>query len=114
MVDCPLKSPLRTCAVGTLNNPLPRSAVVVPSQDAKKNSLFFRIGPPKAPPNWLSMRSGMPEPAGVLGLKNRFLAPHLWFDVYSKATPCHWLVPDLVITEIAAPPVLPCSASKLF
>jgi hypothetical protein len=31
----------------------------------------------------------------------------------SKAEPLNWLVPDLVMTVIAAPPAMPCSASKL-
>src|SRR5574341_565493 len=73
----PWKFPARTCAVGTLKNAVPRSAVVVPSQEAKKNSLSFLIGPPMVPPYWLSIRWGVPEPAGVLGLKNRGFAAHL-------------------------------------
>ena len=39
----PAKLPLRTCAVGTLSKPLPRSAVVVASHEVKKNSLSFMM-----------------------------------------------------------------------
>ena len=31
----------------------------------------------------------------------------------SKADPLNWFVPDLVMTVTAAPPAIPCSASKL-
>ena len=36
----------------------------------------------------------------------------LLFWLRSNATPCSWLVPDLMDTLTAAPPAAPCSASK--
>ena len=36
-----------------------------------------------------------------------------WSSCKAKAEPWNSLVPDLVITLTAAPPAIPCSASKL-
>src|SRR4029453_17564861 len=36
-----------------------------------------------------------------------------WLLKNSNAEPLNWLVPDLVMTVMAAPPAMPCSASKL-
>ena len=49
----------------------------------------------------------------VLELK-KFLACSRALSLSSHADPCKSFVPDLVMTVTAAPPAIPCSASKLF
>ena len=53
-----LKSPLRKSAVGTEKSSEKPTRSNVPSQSAKKNSLFFLIGPPRLPPSMLRMPFG--------------------------------------------------------
>ena len=106
-----LKLPLLKSAVGTaklLEKPV-RSKV--PSQLVKKNNLLFSIGPPRLTPLMLRLPSGFSlAPARFSSHVNARIA------VLSKvvnAVPRKKFVPDLVMTVTAAPPVIPCSASKL-
>src|SRR5438034_11179409 len=50
---------------------------------------------------------------GLVPLLKKFFAWNLALSLIAHAEPCHWFVPDLVITVTAAPPAIPCSASKL-
>src|SRR5258706_14346469 len=79
----------------------------MPSQPKKKNTLFLLIGPPIVIPSTLLMFLGL---AAVL---KKFLACSRALSFRAHAERWRSLVPDLVITVIAAPPAMPCSASKL-
>ena len=72
--------------------------------------MFFLIGPPTVPPNWLLISFGWAE----LRLLKYGYAFKCWFMWYWKAEPWTWFVPDLICRLIAAPPARPCSASKEF
>ena len=52
------KSPLRRAAVGTEARTKRFDRSKVPSQSAKKNSLFFLMGPPMLPPSMFRMFFG--------------------------------------------------------
>src|SRR3954464_11400520 len=52
VVPVPLKSPALIASVAMVRNAEADNRRVVRSQSAKKNSLFFTIGPPIVPPNW--------------------------------------------------------------
>src|SRR5438105_6226038 len=106
-----LKLPLRESAVGTdARRELPTRSKV-PSQFPKKNSLFFLIGPPRLPPSMFRL------PFGLFVTPARF-SSHVnvrkaLLSYIANAVPRRRFVPDFVITVTAAPPVIPCSASKL-
>src|SRR5881409_4057059 len=50
---------------------------------------------------------------GLVPLLKKFFAWNLALSLIAQADPCNWFVPDLVMTVTAAPPAIPCSASKL-
>src|SRR5438034_5250102 len=50
---------------------------------------------------------------GLVPLLKKFFAWNLALSLIAHAEPCNWFVPDLVTTVTAAPPAIPCSASKL-
>jgi hypothetical protein len=51
--------------------------------------------------------------SSLVGSRNRREFSSSWLRK-KNAEPRSVLVPDLVATDIAAPPVMPCEASKLF
>src|SRR5215831_923380 len=88
-----LKSPTRSCAVGTMA--LLRNVLVdwrSPEYVAKKNVRSRAIGPPAVPPNWLRLSGGV---ASVEPQSLAFIAP---LRKYSKADPLYLLVPAFVMT----------------
>ena len=106
-----LKFPVRKSAVGTEERSELFTRSNVPSQSVKKNSLFFWMGPPMLPPSMLRTPLGFfLIPARFSSQRNARRALLSWL---AKALPRNELVPDLVTTVTAAPPVMPCSASKL-
>jgi hypothetical protein len=58
----PEKSPRRNGSVGIVRKAEAFWRRAVRSQFAKKNSLFFLIGPPNVPPNWFSRFFGISVP----------------------------------------------------
>src|SRR5688572_26426748 len=113
------RSPARIAASGTLKNRNSLFERLKPSYDAKKNSLSRTIGPPRAPPNMCCSSGslfGLPLFSLQLnpqGLNEYEVALSFSLLKNSNAEPLNWFVPDLVMTVIAAPPAMPCSASKL-
>src|ERR1700688_169441 len=71
-----------------------------PSQDAKKNVLFFFTGPPSAVPYWLRC-SGLFVPPSLLVKKSAASKSEL--RKYSNADPWNWFVPLLVTMFTSAP-----------
>jgi hypothetical protein len=84
----------------------------VPSQFPKKNSLFFLIGPPRFPPVMFRLSLGLSVTPEKFSSQVNARKASLPYRV-NKA-PRKSFVPDLVTTVMAAPPVMPCSASKSF
>ena len=83
----------------------------VPSQFVKKNNLFFLMGPPRLAPSMFRVPFGLSlTPARFSSQVN---ARSALLSCMANALPRNWLVPDFVMTVTAAPPVMPCSASKL-
>ena len=106
-----LKFPVRKSAVGTEDRREKPVRSNVPSQFPKKNSLFFLIGPPRLTPSMLRLPSGLSvTPARFSSHVNVRSA---LLSCIANAVPRRLFVPDLVMTVTAAPPVMPCSASKL-
>src|SRR5918992_4396091 len=113
------RSPARIAASGTLKKRNSLFDRLKPSYDAKKNSLSRTIGPPSDPPNMCcSSGSLFGFPLFSLQLnpqgRNEY-AVALSFSLLknSNAEPLNWFVPDLVMTVMAAPPAIPCSASNV-
>src|SRR3989442_15897489 len=79
-----------------------------PSYVPKTNILSRTMGPPSEPPNWFRLNGGAPS-----GELKKFRAANLLLRRYSKAAPCHWLVPEVVTTVICPPERLPYSAPQL-
>ncbi len=106
-----LKFPVRKSAVGTEESSELFTRSNVPSQSVKKKSLFFWMGPPMLAPSMLR------TPLGLFFTPARFSsqrkARRALLSWPAKALPRNELVPALVTTVTAAPPVMPCSASKL-
>src|SRR5262245_35041578 len=106
-----VKSPLLKSAGGTEKSEEKPTRSKVPSQSAKKNSLFFRMGPPMLPPSMFRMILGFL--ACLARFSSHRKARKALLSWKPKRLPWYWLVPDFVTTVMAAPPVMPCSASKL-
>src|SRR5207237_1919107 len=107
-----LKSTARKSSVGTVKSEDRPTRSKAPSQSVKKNSLLFLIGPPILPPSRLRILLGFfVTPARFSSHQKLRNALSEWKP---KVLPWNWFVPDLVVTVTAAPPVIPCSASKLF
>src|SRR5215475_430963 len=76
----------------------------------KKNSLFFKTGPPTEYPNWLRVYF----PFGIpLALLSKSFEVSAETRLNSYRVPCRLLVPDLVTTLTTPPEALPYSAVKL-
>ena len=105
------KSPVRRAAVGTVARTKRFDRSKVPSQSVKKNSLLFLMGPPMLPPSMFRMFLGFF--ATLARFSSHRKARVALLLCMAKRLPCKSLVPDLVTTVTAAPPVMPCSASKL-
>src|SRR3954468_13927847 len=106
-----LKFPFRTSGVGTDDSTELLTRSKVPSQFVKKNHLFFLIGPQRLAPLLFRVPSGFSlTPARFSSQVN---ARSALLSCSMVAEPRKKLVPDFVMTVTAAPPVIPCSASKL-
>ena len=77
------------------------------STSAKKNVLFFLMGPPTTPPNWLYLRRGATW-------AKKSPAFSTLFCQNSKSVPRKLLVPDFMTAMVTAPVVAPYSAESLF
>src|SRR6266851_3753951 len=106
-----LKSPVRKSSAGTEKREERPTRSKVPSQSEKKNSLPFLMGPPRLPPSMLRMLLGFFVTPARFSSHQK--ARKALSECKAKALPWNWLVPDLVVTVTAAPPVIPCSASKV-
>ena len=77
----------------------------------EEEELFLLMGPPTVPPNVFA------STGSLSGLAPRRRSTTFAFNLSllknSNAEPLNWFVPDLVTTVTAAPPAIPCSASKL-
>src|SRR5215471_13328880 len=78
------------------------------STEAKKNILFFLIGPPKVPLPSLRRNTG------TFGWKMKLRPVSTLLVWYQPAVPWKWFVPDFVITFTDADEFRPDSAEKLF
>src|SRR2546428_12420895 len=109
-----LKSPRRMASVATVPVRVRPADSWLPSQPTKKNSLFLTMGQARVAPLMLRLVLGLRpgEPSAFLGRK-KFRARRCSLSLSAKSAPRKSLVPDLVITVTAAPPAIPCSASKL-
>ena len=104
----PEKLPARSAAVsGEALVPSAAGRIRSPSYEPKMNSLFLRIGPPAAAPNWFWISCGF-----YRRRKERARVQILIAQKLPRA-PCNWLVPDFVTTLKTAPAFRPYSAEKL-
>src|SRR5215203_1448932 len=89
-----LKFPERKSAVGTDDRTPRLTRSNVPSQSAKKNSLFRLIGPPMLPPSMLRVPLGLSvTPARFSSQVN---ARHALLSCIANTLPRKLFVPDLV------------------
>src|SRR5438552_6906306 len=102
--------PLRAHGVSTVAFTFVRPAGSKPSQSAKKNVLFFTMGPPTLPVYWLRFVHDRVAGTGCTLLFAHVLGSSALLRMFHTAAPWNLFVPDLVETWICAFP-RPNSAS---